>query len=169
MPAQNAVTDPQEPVAKVKSDAVKAVDPTEILQALMAEIQQMKADRETEKQQFSEELAEAQRKADAAADAASRTIVDPVRPNVLPDNAIDPRTDHPASISEKLDCMEVSARENGQPFDRERTRRVLIGLPVEDLYEFRLGYRVFDSQAELDAFKQKMEDEKIATIGKFLR
>ena len=156
-------------VPEVKVPAVEAVDAAAILQALMGEIKQMKADRDADRQQFAEELAEAQRAAEAAVARAAATVVDPLRPSVLPENAIDPRTDHPATIQEKLDCMERMAEENEQPFDRERTRRSLMGLPVEDNIPFRFNGRAFDTEAELDAYKQKIEDEKLATIGKYLR
>lgn len=40
--------------------------------------------------------------------------------------------DKPGTLLEKLDIMEKQARIRKEPFDRERTRRILAGEPVED-------------------------------------
>lgn len=44
--------------------------------------------------------------------------------------------DKPGTLLEKLDIMEVLAAQRREPFDRERTRKVLMGEPVEELVEF---------------------------------
>lgn len=41
--------------------------------------------------------------------------------------------DKPGTLLEKLDVMEKQARIRKEPFDRERTRKILLGEPVEDL------------------------------------
>lgn len=155
---------------KTTEQAVAEIDQAAILKALLDEVRQIKADRDADKAKFEEELAAARAVADSAvAKAAEVKNDDPYRPNALPEGSIDPRTDHPAGLNEKLDCMETLTRENGQPFDRERTRRALLGLPVEDINKFVYQGHAFETQEELDAYVKKVEDEKIATIGKYLR
>lgn len=44
--------------------------------------------------------------------------------------------DKPGTLIEKLDIMEKQAHARRETFDRERTRKILMGEPVEDLLEF---------------------------------
>lgn len=44
--------------------------------------------------------------------------------------------DRAGTIPEKLDIMEKVSKINKQPFDRERTRKILMGEEVEDLSEY---------------------------------
>jgi hypothetical protein len=156
-------------VAEKPVVTAESVDSTAILLTLMEEIKQMRADREADKQQFAEELGQAKLAADNAARAAAATIVDPLRPSVLPENSIDPRTDRPGTLEEKLNCLAVLAEENGQPFDRELTRRSLLHLPVEEVNKYVFNGHSFETEAALDAYKDKIETEKVATLGKYLR
>ena len=45
--------------------------------------------------------------------------------------------DKPGTLLEKLDIMEKQARLRKEPFDRERTRKILSGEPVEDFCKYR--------------------------------
>lgn len=45
--------------------------------------------------------------------------------------------DKPGTVIEKLDIMEKMAAIRKEPFDRERTRKILMGEPVEDFCKFR--------------------------------
>jgi len=45
--------------------------------------------------------------------------------------------DKPGTIMEKLDIMEKMAKIRREPFDRERTRKILLGEPVEDFCKYR--------------------------------
>jgi hypothetical protein len=156
-------------VAEKPAVTVESVDSTAILLTLMDEIKQMRAEREADKQQFAEELGQAKLAADNAARAAVATIVDPLRPSILPDNSVDPRTDRPGTLEEKLNCLAVLAEENKQPFDREMTRRSLLHLPVEEVNKYVVNGHAFDTEEAMEAYKDKIETEKVATLGKYLR
>jgi len=57
--------------------------------------------------------------------------------NCLPPNADKSLlNDKPGTLLEKLDIMETLAAQRREPFDRERTRKVLMGEPVDELVEF---------------------------------
>ena len=45
--------------------------------------------------------------------------------------------DKPGTVLEKLDIMEKMARLRHEPFDRERTRKILLGESVEDFCKYR--------------------------------
>jgi hypothetical protein len=144
----------------------EAVDPNVVLAQLLEAVQSLKVDQERQKAEFERDKANlvAQLetvKHDAASNAAGA-------PRVLPDDAIDPRTDRPeTNIEVKLDCMAAIAELNNEPFDRERNHRIMLGLPVEELYPYRFGGKVFEDEAEMDAYKEKLEVEKARTLGKF--
>lgn len=148
--------------------AVTAIDPNTVLAQLLEAVQGLKAEQERQRGQFEAEKANlvAQLetvKHDAVANAAGR-------PRILPENAIDPRTDHPEkNIEVRLDCMQAVAELNNVPFDRERQKRSLMGLPVEDPEPFRWNGRAFATQEEMDEYIAKADREKAATMGKYVR
>jgi hypothetical protein len=145
---------------------VEKVDSNAILAELLLAVQELKDGQERQRKEFEAEKANLTAQLETVkADAASVSVG---RPNVLPDNAIDPRTDHPeTNVEIRLDCMEAIAELNGVVFDRERNRKILNGEPVEDLYLSRFNGRVFDTQEELDEYVNKATVEQARTLGKY--
>lgn len=147
--------------------AVAAVDANAVLAELLSAVQELKADRDRDKAEFARDKAtlEAQLAAQKAEPA------DPYRPAVAPPGMINIAGDGPElDFEKKLDGMEAVAEYNGVAFNRERVRCSLLGLPyAEDPIEFFFNGRVFESQAEMDAYVARMEHEKERTLGKYPR
>lgn len=135
-----------------------------IMQQLLDEVKRMRAEQEETKAQFERELAAAR----AESAEAKQAAIDAFQPQPMAD-WIDPRSDHPATIEEKLFAMERQAKENEQPFDKERTRRVLMGLPVEDLNKWVYMGHAFDTEEEMEAYKLKVTSERERTVGRYPR
>lgn len=128
---------------------------------------------ERENADLAQELEDQQnRNAAAIAEAALRTMAsvnDPLRPNALPPEADNSRLagDRPGTLDEHLDALERLARENGTEFNRERTKRILLGQPVEDNNKFVYHGHAFDSERELEVYVAMAEREAKLTIGKY--
>lgn len=151
---------------KKVTEAVEEAVPEEIstssiMQELLTEVKRLRDEQAQSEARFKADL-------DAARAEALQAAVDQFAPKPMAD-WIDPRTDHPATLEVKLDAMERQAKENGTTFDRERTSRILRGLPVEDLNKFKYMGRAFDSQEEMEAYRDKVEQERERTVGRYPR
>lgn len=174
--ATNTTVNEQESVnAKTVNDVAAVpieVESSTILNQLLEQVQQLQ--RRLEQQEFkyreeTEELQERLREAEARTKA--------IQSELKPDGAgsmttevtqVLLRNDRPeTNIERKLDIMERLARENNQPFDRDRTRRVLLGLPVEDANRYVYMGHAFESEEEMQAYKEKVQSEITRTAGKY--
>lgn len=79
------------------------------------------------------------------------------------------RGDRPGSIEEELNAREVLARENKQEFDRERTRKILMGEPVQDLNKWIFNGHAFDTEDEMKLYKLMVERQIAEQAGKYKR
>lgn len=159
------MTKKTEEAAQTPEEAVAAVDPTAVLAELLAAVKSLKDEQAEQKAAWAAEKANLVAQLETVKNEGARDIN---KPNVLPENAIDPRTDHPEKdIEVKLDCMAAIAELNGDDFDRERNRRILLGQPVEDLYPFRFNGRVFDTEADMEEYKERLGVEQARSLGKY--
>lgn len=101
-------------------------DQSEVLAAILEEMKGMRAE-------LDEKAGENDR-LKTEVEAARATAADP-KTRVLPppDAWIEVRGDGPErDVNRKLDALQRSAEWDNEEFDRERTKRVLLGLPVDD-------------------------------------
>lgn len=128
---------------------------------------------ERENADLAQELEDQQnRNAAEIAAAALRTVAavnDPLRPNALPPEADNSRLagDRPGTLDEHLDSLERLAKENGTAFNRDRTKKILLGQPVEDNNKFVYNGHAFDSEREMDVYVAMIERESARTLGKY--
>lgn len=88
--------------------------------------------------------------------------------NALPPNFVDLRENRPGTLEEKLNAHERAAKRNKEKdFDRERTRRILLGLPVQDLNPYICSCgKGFAVEAERDACMEKHTADALAHMRK---
>lgn len=153
---------------KTVEQAEAELDQASILRELLASVNSLKEEQNRQKAVFEQEKAELTAKLEAAT---TVNAGDPaLHPNAAPPGMIDPRTDHPeTNIEAKLDCMEAVAELNNIAFDRERQRRGLLGIKGEDDNLFVYNAHAFETQEQLDAYKERVEREKDRTTGKYPR
>lgn len=146
------------------TDVAEAIDSNAVLKELLEEVRRLREEADSSRESFQQDLDAAR----AEAAAARRASMDAFAPK--PDASwIDPRTDRPGNIEEKLDAYERQALEFGEKFDRERTRRSLLGLPIENPNPWVWNGRAFETEEALEDYKSKIELERERTIGKYPR
>lgn len=147
--------------------AAEANDVKDVLGAILARMEAMQEQinaKDTENDRLRAEVA-------AATAAAQRAASDPAtRPMAAPDAWVEVRGDGPErNVDRKLDAMQRSAELENEPFDRERTRKILLGLPVDDiqfLCETCGTAPEPQTQAAFEAHQSKHELEAGRVIGK---
>jgi hypothetical protein len=157
------------------AEAAEIVDPAAILRELLDTVRELKANREEDLSRFSAEKAELEERlsdAEATANAAKRTAelndeAGSMTPDVSP---VALHADHPErDVEKKLDIMARQAKENGADFDRDRTRKVLLHQPVNDINKFVFMGHAFEDEIAMDVYKDKVRRELEATAGKYPR
>jgi len=102
-------------------------DATAVLNRILAEMQGLRTRVEAA------EAAKTDLEAQLASASANALAIANQRP-ATPSAWVEVRGDGPErNVEAKLDAMERSAEDNKELFDRERTRNILLGLPVDDI------------------------------------
>jgi len=103
------------PLAKENNKSIiTPVIDTDMVKELLEEMKRLRAENEETKLAII--------KANAAVETALQTASEQFEPKPMAD-WIDPHTDRPANLEEKLDCMATQAKENGSYFIRFACRR----------------------------------------------
>lgn len=158
-----------EPIGELESATVAPVDTAvtdqpmnqvEIMQEVLSQLKSMRQELSAKDEKI-QQLETAQAQAVTAARNATM-------PNIAMEGWIR-GTDRPAPLEEKLNVMEQQAAERGEPFNKDRTRKILKGEPVEDANRWTFMGHAFDTEEEMNAYKNKALEEKDRVVGKFPR
>ena len=124
MTAKKKTTAPANDTA-VATPAKSGAD--DVLNAILAEMQGLRSRVEKAEEQNVELVAKLASSSQAALDIANR-------PPSMPSAWVEVRGDGPErNVERKLDAMQASADDNKEEFDRDRTRKILSGIPVNDI------------------------------------
>ena len=157
-------------------EAAVADPKDEVLAQVLAELREMRANQTEMELSFAQEREAMSQRLQSAEDTARKAAIaqdmmvegaHSMTPEVT---QLSLRADHPEkNIEVKLDIMSKRAKENGDGFDRERTRKVLMGEPVEDLNRWVFMGHAFDSEVQMEAYKDKVKRELEQDAGRYPR
>lgn len=172
--AEEEAAAPAENPAPPKVSNERALELFEVMMGKLEKMEKQQADLLDANAQLAAELDETQARhtqemrqlAELAAKKAAAGEI-----NALPPEANNSmlRGDRPGNIEEELNAREVLARENKQPFDRERVRAILTGQPVEDLNKWMFNGHAFETRDEMELYKIMVERQIAEQAGKYSR
>lgn len=167
-----AVAEPTDRMAKAraaraaKAAAKKETEATVAPEAtidILAEIRQMREgfDRSLERLQI--ENADLKHRLEQMAEKSSNLDENGVPVNALPPNFVDLRENRPGTLDELVEAAELQAKANGdKDFDKERVRRIYLGLPVVELHPFICSCgKGFGEEAGRDACQDRHDAEAL--------
>jgi hypothetical protein len=173
---QNPQVSSTEPtVSETVSDAsgspneqvVSAVLDSSIVQQLLDEVRNLREQLERKDDQFNQVRAELEQRLREAETSQSKDI--PLGTGTMtPDFIHIQLNDRPETdIERRLRIMEEEYRRFGMSFDRDRVRRILLGLPVDPETKWIYNGHAFDTEEEMLAYKERAEKELSRVTGKY--